>query len=564
MTPNGSNCTWAVAPDHRAEAGELAQSLGVPPIIGRLLMLRGVTNADEGRRFLEPSLSHVSDPFLLDGMQVAVDRIRQARDADEHVVVFGDYDVDGIAGTVILTNALKRFGIKRTGYGIPDRLAEGYGLSPDRVRWASDQDARLLITVDNGTTARESAAVARDIGIDLIVTDHHQLEGEPPDALTIINPKRQDPSYPGADACGAAVAFKLAWALTGEQKDLDLVALGTVADVVPLRGENRDLVAAGLQEAAAHPRVGLAKLAEKAGIRIDEIRADHIAFQLAPRINAAGRLGNGVAGLELLFSDSAKDATRLASELDEANLERRSIEAAIYGEAMATLESDFHRDQRTIVLASRDWHPGVIGIVASRIQSTYYRPVILIAIDEEGQGRGSGRSVHGFNIADALAACKDHLVKFGGHAAAAGLTVLEENIEAFRTAFEAEAGNRLPPGDVQRTLDIDAQVAFSEIDSRLLRTLDQLRPFGHGNPSPVLCTYGVEPMAHSWRELRGGHLRVTLKEGPTLLTAIGFHMGDRIQQCEQAASLDVAFTPQFNTWRGETTIQLVLKDLRAG
>ncbi len=562
MTTNESNCTWAVAEDQRAEAGELARSLGVSPIIGRLLMLRGVTNSEEGGRFLEPSLSHVSDPFLLDGMQTAVDRIHQARDAGEHVVVFGDYDVDGIAGTVILSNALRRFGIERVGYGIPDRMAEGYGLSADRVRWAGEQGASLLITVDNGTTAREPAAVAREMGIDLIVTDHHQLEGEPPDALAIINPKCQDPTYPGADACGAGVAFKLAWALTGEQKDLDLVALGTVADVVPLRGENRDLVAAGLQEAAAHPRMGLLKLAEKARIRIEELRSDHIAFQLAPRINAAGRLGNGVAGLELLFSDSAEDATRLAAELDEANVERRSIEAAIYGEAMATLESEFHPGQRTIVLASRDWHPGVIGIVASRIQSVYYRPVVLIALDEEGRGRGSGRSVHGFNLADALAACKDHLVKFGGHAAAAGLTVLEENIEAFRMAFEAEASGLLPPGDIQRTLDIDAQVAFSEVNSRLLRTLDQLRPFGHGNPSPVLCTYGVELMAHSWRELRGGHLRVTLKEGPTLLTAIGFRMGDRLPELEQAASLDVAYTPQFNTWRGETTIQLVLKDLR--
>jgi single-stranded-DNA-specific exonuclease len=405
--------------------------------------------------------------------------------------------------------------------------------------------------------------MARSVGIDLIVTDHHQPEGELPDALAVINPKCQDPTYVGAEACGAAVAFKLAWALTGEQRDLDLVALGTVADVVPLLGENRDLVAAGLQEASVHPRLGLAKLAEKAGIRMDALRADHIAFQLAPRINAAGRLGNGLDGLELLFSDSPEDAARLASELDKANLERRSIETAIYREVMAMLESGFHPDQRTIVLASRTWHPGVIGIVASRVQSGYYRPVILIAIDEDGRGRGSGRSIHGFNMADALAACKDHLVKFGGHAAAAGLTVLEQDIEAFRGTFEAEAENWLPPGEeIQRTLEIDAQVAFSEIDSRLLRILGRLRPFGHGNPSPVLCTYGVEPMPRSWRELRGGHLRVALKEGPTLLTAIGFHMADRIPQLEHAAALDVAFTPQFNTWRGETTIQLVLKDLR--
>ena len=358
------------------------------------------------------------------------------------------------------------------------------------------------------------------------------------------------------------MAFKLAWALTGEQTGLDLVALGTVADIVPLRGENRALVALGLTCAANTDRPGLHALARVAGIQLSGVRASNFAYHLGPRINAGGRLGNGHIALELLLTDSQQDATRLAAELNEANQERRAVENAIYEEALSMLEGSFRPEQRSVVLGSRAWHAGVIGIVASRIQNTHYRPVVLVAFDEDGVGRGSARSIDEFDVGQALAACEEHLVRSGGHTGAAGLTIHESDFEAFAQAFEEEAARRLPPGDLRPRLDIDAQVAFTEVDGRLIRTLDRLEPFGCENPAPMFCTYGVEVLPQSIRELRNNHMRLALKDGPKVLAAIGFQMADRLPEIRAARRVDAAFTPQFNTWRGETTVQLVLKDIR--
>jgi single-stranded-DNA-specific exonuclease len=563
VSGDGARCDWQVAPQNRQATTVLAEALSVPRIIAHLLITRGVRSPEEGRRFLEPSVDHLSDPFELDGMQCAIDRIRRAREQGEHVLVFGDYDVDGITGTTILVNALRRFGVERLSYAMPDRLEDGYGLSPHQVKAAHEDGVALIITADNGTTAHDAAEAAREHGIDLVVTDHHSLGETLPEAVAVLNPKRQDPDYPGAEACGAGVAFKLAWALTGEMADLDLVAMGTVADIVPLRGENRDLVAAGLQDAGERGRLGLAKLAKVARVDLSRLRADQIAFQLAPRINAASRVGEGITGLRLLLSDSESDAQGMAETLNSANEERRALEQTIYDEALEILARTFRDEQRSIVLAGSNWHAGVIGIVASRIQGVYYRPVVLMAIDGAGVVRGSARSVRGFDIGAALAACEAHLITHGGHKAAAGLTIAEENIPAFQQAFETVAAQHLPEGPLRKPLDIDAQIALSSVDSRLVRLLDQLRPFGQGNPSPVFCTYGVTLMPNSLRELRGGHLRMALKEGPSLLQAIGFRMEDRLPDLSCATTLDVAYTPQFNTYRGETTVQLVLKDLRA-
>ncbi|MCP4640717.1 MAG: single-stranded-DNA-specific exonuclease RecJ [bacterium] len=562
MSPRRTPCDWRVAAEDREQTAALAKALDVPRPVAHLLTCRGVATPEEGQRFLQPGSDYFTDPFLLDDMDKAVDRIRVARDGGERITVFGDYDVDGVSGTAILVNALRRYGIESCSYGIPDRLSEGYGLSPERVRSAHDDGVNLIVTADNGSTAHASAAAARELGIDLIVTDHHQLEGGLPDALAVVNPKRQDSSYPSPDLCGAAVAFKLAQALTGEMADLDIVALGTVADIVPLRDENRDLVAAGLAYAKRHPRLGLERLASIARVDLTQLRAEHIAFQLGPRINAGGRLGDGITGLKLLLADDADEAGRLAGQLNEANEERRAIEKEIFEEARARLRDSYSPDQRTIVLAGSNWHPGVIGIVASRLQSLYYRPIVMIAIEGDGCGRGSARSIAGFDIISSISACQDHLVKFGGHAGAAGLTVETDKLDAFREAFEAEAARLLPDEELRRVLEIDAQIAFSEVDSQLIALMDRLQPFGHGNPAPLFCTYGATVVPHSWRELRGGHMRVTLKQGAHMFTAVGFHMGDRLAEVQSAASLDVAFTPQFNTFRGETTIQLVLKDLR--
>jgi single-stranded-DNA-specific exonuclease len=553
---------WRVAREDRKGSSELAAALGVPRIAAHLLMLRGITDSDRGRRFLVPSLDHISDPFLLTDMRAAVDRIAVASSRGEFIQVFGDYDVDGIAGTCILVNALRRFGVERCAYAMPSRLTEGYGLTAEHVENARNAGVDLIITVDNGINARDAARAARKAHIDLIVTDHHQIEGEPPDAVAVVNPKRDAADCVSADASGAAVAFKLAWALTGEVRDLDLVALGTVADVVPLRGENRALVTMGLNAMLREPRVGLVALATSAGFEIGEVTAEKIAFQLAPRLNAAGRLGEGLLPLELLFTTSMRDAARMSAELSETNRQRREIEKDIYDEAVCAIESCGPVGP-AIVLASRSWHPGVVGIVASRLFHLYHRPVVLISVDENGLGRGSGRSNDSFDLAGALGACRDTLIRFGGHHAAAGLAVEADRLDAFRTAFEAEAARRLCGTEEEAPpLDIDAVVSLSELDPQLVKTIDQLEPFGCMNPLPVFCSHGVTLLPQSLRELTGGHIKFMVRQGAKTMPVVGFRMADAISPEIEGKDIDIAFTPRFNTWRGETSIQLILKDIR--
>lgn len=561
MNAQASNHRWHVAEEDRAKTSELARGLDVPRIVAHLLAIRGIDSVQAGRTFLEPSLDALSDPFSFTDMRAAVDRIAAARERNERILVFGDYDVDGIAGTAIVLNALRRFGIECCTHGMPSRLIEGYGISPEHVEAAQTDGVNLIITVDNGINAREAVATARRLGIDFIVTDHHLIEGDLPDALAVINPKREPEPCFARYISGAGVAMHLARALTGVLEDLDLVALGTVADIVPLRQENRILVSLGLQDLMQRRRVGIAELARVASTDLHEITAERVAFQLAPRLNAAGRLGDGLVPLKLLMTDVTSEAARMASELNKANEERRGIERLILDDAIQEIENTFTAEQRSIVLARRGWHPGVIGIVASRLHTLYNRPVVLIALDEDGLGRGSARSTDDFDMVAALSACKDFMVRFGGHSAAAGLTLEEAHFEAFRRAFEDEAAKRLPSGDPGRTLAIDALVSFSEIDGHLVKALDRLEPFGCMNPHPVFCTCGVTPEPHSFRELRGGHARLTLQQGPRQFEAIGFNMAGLIQHTVGSRPIDVAFTPKFNTWRGETTVQLVLKDI---
>ncbi len=562
LTGTNGQTDWSIVECDRALTRALATETGLHPIIARILIGRGVSSRDEVQRFLNPTLDFICDPLTLADMALAVERLRRARDAGEHVLVFGDYDVDGISATALLVRALRRFGIATCSYGMPNRLVDGYGLSPDRVDAAKEAGVSLIVTVDNGIAAHTSCERARELGIDVIVTDHHLIEGELPPALAVINPQREAPTHPCREACGAAVAFHLARALTGDACDLDLVALGTVADVVPLRGENRNLVAAGIKAATQITRPGIQALAKIAGVNLSTLTAEQIAFQIAPRINAGGRMGDGLSALELLLTDSPDEARVLAEELDAANQERRVLESDTVAEVLAELEASFRPEQRTIVLARRGWHRGVIGIVASRIQAVHYRPVVLIGIDDDGIGRGSARSIAGFNIAEAMNACVEHLVTCGGHAAAAGLTIREECVAAFVEMFEAQAATLLPAGDLRKQLRIDAQVGLSEIDSRLVTQLEQLQPFGNTNPAPLFCSFGAEPMPHSWRELRGGHMKVALRNGSRVMDAIGFRMAERLAELSSAPAVDIAFSPQFNTWRGETSVQLVIKDIR--
>lgn len=560
MSRRGPDGVWRIAEVDREKTAALAKALDVPPIVAHLLRERDVRTQAEGQAFLSPSSSRFADPFGLTDMSRAVSRIEKARDRGEGIRVFGDYDVDGISGTAILLGALRRYGVARVDYDLPNRFGSGYGLHAAQIEEAHRSGVGLIVTVDNGINAREAASAAHACGVDLIVTDHHAIEGELPEAAAIVNPKREGPDHPSVNASGAAVAFKLGCALTGEIKDLDLVALGTVADIVPLRGENRDLAAAGLEAMARGNRVGLAALARAAGIDLGRVRAENIAFQLGPRLNAAGRMGDARRGLELLLSESLEGASRLAGELNRANVERRGVENAIFEEADAEIQDDFDAEQRTIVIARRGWHPGVLGIVASRLQNEYHRAVVLVTLDEDGVGRGSARSVPELDVFEALGACREHLVRFGGHRAAAGLTIKEVDVPAFRDAFEVEARRRLPKEALEPAIDVDTVVSLNEIDSRLLNAIERLEPFGHGNPAPVFCSYNVEVLPDSVRELRGQHVRFSVRESGDTLTAIGFNMAGRMPP--GASRIDLAYTPKFNTWKGQTSIQLVLKDLR--
>lgn len=553
---------WTIAEPDWPRARALAGAADVPPLAAHLLLRRGIETPDAARDFLYPALAQLSDPFLLSDMDVAVARLAQARDRGEMVLIFGDYDVDGVTGMAILVQAFRRFGLANFSYGMPLRLSEGYGLNPDHVNAAHADGVSLIVTVDNGMGAHAAADRARELGIDLIVTDHHAIEDTLPHALAVLNPKRESPDYPGSFLCGAGVAFKLSTALNGTPNDLDIAAVGTVADIVPLRAENRAIVALGIKHMTKYQRNGLAKLARQSGFELPSVSAEKIGFQLGPRINAAGRLDDAAAALRLLLTECPDEACALARLLNQANEERRTIEKAIYEEAIEELDACFTPDKRAIVLARAGWHPGVIGIVASRIENQYHRPVVIIAIDDEGVGRGSARGGPRFDLVSALGACSAHLEKYGGHCAAAGLTLRGGNIPGFTGAFEEEALRRLGAGAIVPELEIDAIAAFSQIDAALVKGLEMFEPIGRDNPAPVFCSLGVEAVPQSAQVLKERHLKLLFRQGGVALTAIGFGMAELLFQDRLRGPLDIAYTPQFNHWNGDSTIQLLIKDIR--
>jgi single-stranded-DNA-specific exonuclease len=554
---------WVLPATDRQVVRSLAAGLHVPGIVAEVLVSRGLKALPEAQDFLETRHRALSDPFTLTGMAAAVERIRRARDKSEHVRVFGDYDVDGMAAAALTVRGLRRAGLRNVSHAMPNRMTEGYGINRDSVAEAARDGVSLLITVDNGINAFDAASEARRRGLDLIVTDHHAMEAKLPDAHAVINPHQDDPGGPAAFCCGAALAFKLCTALTGEENDLDLAALATVADVVPLRRENRLIVARGLERIAAGSHPGLEALVRQANLSPREIRAEHIAFQLAPRLNASGRLSDGRAALELMLTDSHGDAQRLAAELDALNKERRGVEEGIFEEARRRVEQEIPDDRRTIVLAGAGWHPGVIGIVASRLLGHFGRPVLLIALDANGLGRGSGRGTRDLHLADALNACQDLLVKQGGHRLAAGLTIEAAKVPRFIERIEEEARRQMPDEPSPRELPLDAVVALSELDSALINTLERLEPFGAENPAPVFGAFGVRIPRRSAQALRGGHLRCRVEHEDHSFPAIGFNFASQWNKDDLPETADVAFRPRFNTWRGETTIQLQLMGLRA-
>ena len=526
----------------------------------RVLVARGIGTVAEAQAFLAPDLRGLHDPFLMKEMDKAVARLKEAIRLRERILIYGDYDADGICATALLVQNLDELG-GNLSYCVPDRQSEGYGLNKERIRRAHELGAGLIVCVDNGISSHDEIAFAGELGIDVIVADHHEPSGdELPPATAVLDPKRHDCTYPFRDLAAVGVALKLYQGLTGETRGLDLVALGTIADVVPLLGENRTLVRAGLEEIDARRRTGIEQLIAVSGLGEMSLSASNMAFQLAPRINAAGRVGSAHVGVQLLLTNSVQVASEIAGTLDSENKKRRDIERQIFDQADKILSESFSRSQRAIVLADAGWHPGVIGIAASRIVERYYRPTALIALTDT-VGKGSARSIKGFDLHTALRSCGDLLESFGGHRLAAGFTIRKEQIEQFRDRFNRVAAERIAEENLVPELEIDAVVGLDEIDDRLVAELDRLRPFGAGNPRPILACEGVETVG-TVEVLKGAHIKFGVRQDEVWRAVIGFGMVDLKDAVRSCDRLDIAFAPQINRWRGREQIQLVLEDLR--
>jgi single-stranded-DNA-specific exonuclease len=546
---------FAAEPYAYADVRAVAEGLELSEPVAVTLVRRGYRTPELARAFLAADESHPASAF--DSMAAVVDRIRAAVGAGERITVHGDFDVDGVCATTVMISILRELGAE-CDWLIPDRIADGYGLSGPNIERLAQRGTSLLLTVDCGVTAVEEVRLAQELGMDVVVTDHHQAGEELPDCL-LLHPELS--GYPFASLCGTAVAWKLATELRGGvEADLDLVALATVADVVPLIGENRSLVKRGLAEMRRAHRPGLRALIAAARCEPTRLDETDLAFRLAPRINAAGRLYRADAGVELMLTDDEARAEEIAAELSRANSERRATEREVDTAAEAARRElpDHLREAPGLVLAGEDWHPGVIGIVASRLVERHHRPVVVISLDGEGGGRGSGRSITGFDLLGALEACSDHLDSFGGHRAAAGLSLRAENLDAFREAFAAHATAVLGPDDLLRTERIDAMVGGVGLGLDLAEELGRLAPFGMGNP-------GVRLMVPSARvsDVRtmgeGKHSRFSLHSGAH--RALGVAFGRSSLGVEDDDPVDAAVRLEVNHWNGSVEPRVVLREL---
>ena len=560
----------------------LERAARLPTVVARLLVCRGLADAETARNFLEPKLTTLRDPEQLPGAAAAAEHILRAIRDRDRIVVYGDYDVDGMTATSLLWQCLTLLGAN-VGYYVPHRMEEGYGLNREALATLAREGVRMVITVDCGIGSIDEAQAARELGLNLIVTDHHQPGPVLPDALTIVHPQLSGHGYPFAGLSGAGVAFKLAWLLArqasgGEKVNdrmrafllsaLGLAALGTVADVVPLVDENRVLVQHGLAALRDRPVLGLAALLKRLELdRKPRLDCEDIAFAIAPRLNAAGRLGQAQLAVELLMTASQERADMLAEYIDQLNTSRQSLERSILLAAGAQAQEQFDAGQdAALVLADRGWHPGVIGIVAGRLADRHHRPVVLVAFDELGArpGTGSARSIPGFDVCRALSACSRHLVAHGGHAAAAGLKIEEQNLEAFRADFCEHAAEQITPEQRVAELAIDAEVFLSELTLGTVEQIERLAPFGQANPRPMLCATNVT-LAEAPKRMGGGqrHLSLKLAQHQTSLRGVAFGGGDWVDALEQCPGpLSIAFRPVINEFRGRRSVELHVADWR--
>ena len=555
-----SDTKWNI-PAGKTEIPEELLEAGYSPLLAAVLNVRGLKTTEDALRFLENDELLLGDPLMLADMPEAVMRLTRAIAARERIAVYGDYDVDGITSSCMLTDYLRSKGVECELY-IPNRLDEGYGVNTDAIDALRDRGVSLIVTVDCGVTTVEEAAYASGLGIDMIITDHHECREELPEAIAVVDPKRGDCNYPSHDLAGVGVAFKLLCALEGSaapvlERYADLVAVGTIADVMPLVGENRYIVKCGLEKLQNDPRPGFRALIEEAGLGEKKITATNVGFTLAPRLNASGRLGQVESATKLLLADSARKAACFASDLCQLNRDRQALETDIWQQAQEML-GDAAPDA-PIVLAREGWHQGVIGIAASRLTEAYGVPAIMICLDGD-KGKGSCRSCGGFNLFEALSACSELLEGFGGHTLAAGLTIRRENIDAFRSAM-AEYYRAHPGTDVS-TLDIDLCVDSPELlNMACVEDLALIEPCGAGNPRPQLCLLGAR--LSDLIPIGGGrHLRLQLEKFGRSFEAVFFNRSAEELGLRVGDSIDAAFYPQINEFRGRRSVQLLMNAVR--
>ncbi len=558
---------WIVSAADHDRARAFAEALSICPATAFVLLARGTASVAEAQRWLSGEVQSNHDPFLLPDMERAVDRIHAAIRGSERICFYGDYDVDGITATSLYLTVFAARGAKASAY-IPHRVDEGYGLNEQAIVALGEAGVTLLVTSDCGTTSHREIELAKSLGMDVIVTDHHQSDGGLPAALAALNPHREDSRYPFTGLCSGGLAYKVAQAYQvkygegGSRLDdaLDLVALATVADVVPLQEENRWFVKEGLGLIAEGRRCGLRALKAQAGVS-GACTTHTVAFKLAPRINAAGRLAHALSAVRLLTTGVEEEALQLAQELERLNKERQRMEEIARAEAVAMLE---HKDAPAgLVVHDRKWHLGVVGIVAARLVERFHRPAVVLAVNERGIAKGSARTIPGLDLYDALSSCRDLLLGFGGHPSAAGVTLQEHNIPLFRERFAEAAERRLGVKPERPGLPVDAEVKLREVTHQLVRELDRLQPFGMGNPEPTLAVRDLSVLEA--RVVGEKHLRLTVKQKDSApFVGIGFRMGALAQRAASAGSrVDLAFIPELDRWNGLDRLQLRIRDLRS-
>jgi single-stranded-DNA-specific exonuclease len=566
-----------VPPADDAVCERLSEALHLTPLSSRILYGRGIRSVEEADRFLSASLQQMRPPSLFRGMDRAVDRLLKAIERKERVLVYGDYDVDGLTSTAILVHFLRRSGLNPI-YHVPDRLREGYGFHPGWVRTFGKDGVQLIVTVDCGITAFDSVQVAHECGIDVIVTDHHECDGEPPPALAVLNPKIPGDSFPFRDLAGVGVAFYLVVALRSRMREqgmwggtvpepnlrtyLDLVALGTLADMVPLREENRIFVKYGLQEISSAKRPGVSILKAEAGLEGPIRDTRSLVYKVIPRINAPGRMGCALEALEILLCEGREEAGKISRILEERNNERRAVEDEVYRHARELAMEQLRREDRFVLtLASEGWHRGILGIVASRLARDFRKTVVLVSLEGD-LGKGSVRSVENFAFLDGLLACKHLLEDVGGHQMAAGVTLKRERLAEFHAAFEREvAGKWGSVGHAAPTLPLDTWLGSpDELSEQAMCEIEQMAPFGNGNPEPVIGMRRTRILDR--RVVGGDHLKLILDRDGERFEAIGFQLGNAGVMESEHACWDIVFTPRRETWNGRTRLSLRIRDMK--